>query len=156
MQRAVTPGRGLGQSGATGRGTREDGCEMSPEDPITGSCPVIVVDSSILERVQCNFLRGDWPALAAAARLGLLQLVLPDVVLSEVVAHHRRDLDKLCGDAKKLAEGVGQLQARPPALGLDRYLLDDSWMTLAVTSQVDGAVQSFRERIREFFLALLA
>lgn len=39
--------------------------------------------------------KGDWPSLHAAARLGLITLRLPGVVLQELVDHRRRDFGQL-------------------------------------------------------------
>lgn len=61
-----------------------------------GSSPLqVVVDTSVIRRTRGDLTAGDWPVLRAAARLGLVDLRLPSVVLQELVDHRRRDLAKL-------------------------------------------------------------
>ncbi|MGO9872699.1 MAG: hypothetical protein ACLPVY_02780, partial [Acidimicrobiia bacterium] len=55
----------------------------------------VIVDTSTLRQTGGSLMKGDWPALRAAARLGLLTLHLPSCVLQELVDLRERDLKKL-------------------------------------------------------------
>lgn len=104
----------------------------------------VVVDTSVLRQVQGDLGRGDWPALRAAQRLGLLTLHLPTVVLRELVDHRRRDygsLVRLERDAYKLRARLGELRPN-----------DTAWY-LILESQVEDRCRDYSEAVTEWFSA---
>lgn len=103
----------------------------------------VVVDTSVIRRTRGDLTAGDWPVLRAAARLGLVHLRLPSVVLQELVDHRRRDLAKL----QELERKVNQ--QRRDLLGDDDGL---SSRTLALSdAQLNEACSIYAEFVSEWF-----
>lgn len=88
---------------------------VPPPESHTPSHLQVVVDTSVLRRARGDISKGDWPALRAAARVGLLAPQLPSVVLQEAIDHRRRDLRQLVDLELKAAQLREELFSEPRA-----------------------------------------
>lgn len=105
----------------------------------------VVVDTSVIRRTNGDLTRGDWPALRAACRLGLITLHLPTVALQELVDHRRRDFGSLI----RLERDAYALRQR-----LDTPRTNDfEWHTI-VEAGVDRRCDDYRSSVSSWFAEL--
>lgn len=72
----------------------------------------LILDTNLLFKGGAYLDRGQWPVLVSAARMGLVSLCIPEVVLREQVSHYRDDVAQAARDRIGSLRRLDRL--RPP------------------------------------------
>jgi predicted nucleic acid-binding protein len=107
-------------------------------DPAASAATIVVIDSTAL--VADRHVAGPhWKALLRESTVGTIELVVPEVVVEEVVSHHRRELKESLLDIDRRVQKFARLAGvkwTVPQPDIDAVVLQ---LDLALRSTLDAA-----------------